>query len=63
MTTSVNIWAEIAALNRKSKIVLAGVLLRQARPSIQEIACHTGVSDQAVRDWITRGKSPNKETK
>jgi hypothetical protein len=54
----VNLWAEIAALSRKSKIVLAGALLRQARPSIQELAYHTGLSDQAVRDWITRNASP-----
>ncbi len=53
-----NIWTEISSLDRKSKIVLTGVLLRQARPSIQELAYHTGLSDQTVRDWITRNASP-----
>ncbi len=58
MSHPANLWSEIDALGRRSKLVLAGALLKQARPSVQELAYHAGLSDQAVRDWITRNASP-----
>jgi len=56
----VNLWSEIDALNRRGKLALVGELLRQLRPTVQEIAHHAGRGETTVRGWMdTRGSPPS----
>ena len=51
-----NIWDEIAKLPRSSQLALAGNVLRSHRPTIKELAYHTGVGPDSARQWMNINK-------